>query len=114
VRAQARSTISPRRGVGSQQPRVAASFGTSSARLSGAPGVPGFGLSAKALLLHSSRHPQRLTIRSSRPRIVASAVCYTLRLHTSAAPLRGGLTQALGINGQTTSRTRVSKSKTCL
>jgi hypothetical protein len=37
-----------------------------------------------------------LTIRSSRPRIVASAMCFTLRLHMSAAPLRGGLTQALG------------------
>ena len=38
----------------------------------------------------------RLTIRSSRPRIVASAVCYALRLHTSTAPSRVGLTQALG------------------
>jgi hypothetical protein len=27
---------------------------------------------------------------------VASAVCFTLRLHTSAAPPQGGLTQALG------------------
>jgi hypothetical protein len=41
-------------------------------------------------------HPSRLTVRSSRPRIVASAVCFALRLHTSAAPPRGGLTQALG------------------
>jgi hypothetical protein len=38
----------------------------------------------------------RITIRPSRPRVVASAVCFTLRLHTSAAPPRGGLTQALG------------------
>jgi len=37
-----------------------------------------------------------LTIRSSRPHVVASAMCFTLRLHTSAAPPRGGLTQALG------------------
>ena len=40
--------------------------------------------------------PRRLTIRSSRPHVVASAMCFTLRLHTSAAPPRGGLTQALG------------------
>ena len=39
---------------------------------------------------------RHLTIRSSRPRVVASAVCYALRLHTSAAPPQGGLTQALG------------------
>jgi hypothetical protein len=38
-----------------------------------------------------------LTIRSSRPRIVASAMCFTLRLHMSAAPPRGGLTQALAL-----------------
>ena len=38
---------------------------------------------------------RHLTIRSSRPRVVASAVCFTLRLHTSAAPPQGGLTQAL-------------------
>ena len=37
-----------------------------------------------------------LTIRSSRPHVVASAMCFTLRLHTSAAPPRVGLTQALG------------------
>ena len=39
---------------------------------------------------------RRLTIRSSRPRVVASVTCYALRLHVSAAPSRGGLTQALG------------------
>ena len=38
----------------------------------------------------------RLTIRSSRPRVVASVMCFTLRLHMSAAPTQGGLTQALG------------------
>ena len=42
------------------------------------------------------RHPTRLTIRSSRPHVVAAAVCCALRLHTSAAPPRVGLTQALG------------------
>jgi hypothetical protein len=38
---------------------------------------------------------RRLTIRSSRPHVVASAMCFTLRLHMSAAPPRVGLTQAL-------------------
>ena len=41
-------------------------------------------------------YPTRLTIRSSRPHVVASAMCYALRLHMSAAPPRVGLTQALG------------------
>ena len=41
--------------------------------------------------------PRHLTIRSSRPRVVASAACFALRLHASAAPPRVGLTQALGI-----------------
>ena len=45
---------------------------------------------------HLYRHPTRLTIRSSRPRVVASAACFALRLHASTAPPRGGLTQALG------------------
>jgi hypothetical protein len=40
--------------------------------------------------------PRHLTIRSSRPHVVASAMCFTLRLHMSAAPPRVGLTQALG------------------
>ena len=39
---------------------------------------------------------RHLTIRSSRPHVVASAACFTLRLHASAAPPRVGLTQALG------------------
>ena len=39
---------------------------------------------------------RHLTIRSSRPHVVASAACFALRLHASAAPPRGGLTQALG------------------
>ena len=38
---------------------------------------------------------RHLTIRSSRPRVVASAACFALRLHASAAPPRVGLTQAL-------------------
>ena len=39
---------------------------------------------------------RHLTIRSSRPHVAASAMCFTLRLHMSAAPPRVGLTQALG------------------
>jgi hypothetical protein len=39
---------------------------------------------------------RHLTSRSSRPRVVASAMCFTLRLHMSVAPPQGGLTQALG------------------
>jgi hypothetical protein len=46
---------------------------------------------------------RRLTIRSSRPHVVASATCFTLRLHMSAAPPRVGLTQALGANRNMTS-----------
>jgi hypothetical protein len=42
--------------------------------------------------------PRHLTIRSSRPHVVASATCFALRLHASAAPPRVGLTQALGAN----------------
>ena len=38
----------------------------------------------------------RITVRPSRPHVVASAACFTLRLHASAAPPRVGLTQALG------------------
>jgi hypothetical protein len=57
---------------------------------------PGFGLSTSAPGLHPRRLPSRLTSRSSRPRVVASAMCFTLRLHMSAAPPQGGLTPALG------------------
>jgi hypothetical protein len=39
---------------------------------------------------------RHLTIRSSRPHVVAPAACFALRLHASAAPPRVGLTQALG------------------
>jgi hypothetical protein len=48
----------------------------------------------------SRRLPSRLTIRSSRPHVVASVMCFTLRLHMSAAPPQGGLTQALGTTGE--------------
>ena len=37
-----------------------------------------------------------LTIRSSRPRVAASAMCFALRSHMSATPTQGGLTPALG------------------
>ncbi|MEQ1766128.1 MAG: hypothetical protein ABL859_01750, partial [Methylotenera sp.] len=49
----------------------------------------------RALVAADKRHVA-LTIRSSRPRVVASAMCFTLRLHMSAAPPQGGLTPALG------------------
>jgi hypothetical protein len=49
-----------------------------------------------ALGFRSRRVPSRLTSRSSRPRVVASAACFALRLHASAAPPQGGLTPALG------------------
>ena len=58
--------------------------------------APGLRFSASASRLYPRRLPSRLTSRSSRPRVVASARCYTLRLHASAAPPQGGLTQALG------------------
>jgi hypothetical protein len=54
-------------------------------------------LSASPPGLQRYQCPTRLTIRSSRPRVVASAVCFALRLHTAAAPSRVGLTQALGL-----------------
>ena len=56
----------------------------------------GLRFSASSPGLHPRWLPSRLTSRSSRPRVVASAVCFTLRLHMSAAPPQGGLTQALG------------------
>ena len=69
---------------------------TSGERFSGA--RPGFPTSISVTLprFHSPRLPSRLTSRSSRPRIVASTACYTLRLHAVAAPLWVGLTPALG------------------
>ena len=57
---------------------------------------PGFGfrqVRRGSVRIGIHRH---LTIRSSRPHVVASAMCFTLRLHMSAAPPQGGLTQALG------------------
>ena len=63
----------------------------------GAPGFPGFGLSALSLVFRSSRVPSRLTIRSSRRRVSAS-----LKLPTARAILdlhccgRRGLTLVLG------------------
>ncbi len=56
----------------------------------------GLRFSASTPQLYPRRHPARLTSRSSRPRVVASAMCYALRLHMSAAPPQGGLTPALG------------------
>ncbi len=75
-----------------------APFGTSTARVQGAPGSPSFGLSALALAFRSSRVPSRLTVRSSRRRISASLKLAAVRA-ILAPHCRGrrGLTQALGV-----------------
>ena len=52
---------------------------------------------------------RHLTIRSSRPHVVASAACFTLRLHASAAPPRVGLTQALGAMVETEMATKIQE-----
>jgi hypothetical protein len=61
---------------------------TSGGRFSGA--RPGFPTSISATLprFHSPRLPSRLTSRSSRPHIVASTACFTLRC-TLLPPRRG-------------------------
>jgi hypothetical protein len=64
---------------------------------SGALGRLGFGSRSARPQFSATGFLPRLTIRSSRPRIVASAMCFTLRSHMSAAPPRGGLTQALAL-----------------
>jgi hypothetical protein len=64
--------------------------------LRGALGPCGFGFRKVRLGSTCIGIHRRLTIRSSRPHVVASAACFALRLHASAAPPRGGLTQALG------------------
>ena len=58
--------------------------------------MSGLRFSASSSAVRRRGVPSRLTSRSSRPRVVASATCYALRLHVSAAPPRVGLTQALG------------------
>jgi hypothetical protein len=70
--------------------------GRSSEKVARRAHASGLRLSASSPGFHPRWPPSRLTIRSSRPRVVASAMCFTLRLHMSAAPPRGGLTQALG------------------
>jgi hypothetical protein len=64
--------------------------------LRGALGPCGFGFRKVRLGSTCIGIHRRLTIRSSRPHVVASAACFALRLHASAAPPRVGLTQALG------------------
>jgi hypothetical protein len=59
-------------------------------------GCTGFGVSESHSVADIAWASNRLTTRSSRPRVVASAMCFTLRLHMSAAPPQGGLTPALG------------------
>jgi hypothetical protein len=56
----------------------------------------GLRFSANSPGLYPRWLPSRLTSRSSRPHVVASAMCFTLRSHMSAAPPQGGLTPALG------------------
>ena len=63
--------------------------------LQGRAQAPGLRFSAGSQGFRPRRHPSRLTSRSSRPRVVASAMCFTLRSHMSAAPPQGGLTPAL-------------------
>ena len=68
------------------------SVGTSLLRSSSS----GLRFSESASVVQRRGVPSRLTSRSSRPRVVASATCFALRLHVSAAPPQGGLTPALG------------------
>jgi hypothetical protein len=72
-------------------------FGSAAVSVRGAPGFPGFGLSALVLAVRSSRVPSRLTVRSSRRRISASLKLAAVRA-ILAPHCRGrrGLTQALG------------------
>ena len=59
-------------------------------------GVPASAFGKCARVRFAPASTCHLTTRSSRPRVVASAMCFALRLHMSAAPTQGGLTQALG------------------
>jgi hypothetical protein len=70
---------------------------TSDGKFTGArPGLPASAFGKCARVRFAPASTCHLTIRSSRPRVVASAMCFALRLHMSAAPPQGGLTQALG------------------
>jgi hypothetical protein len=71
-------------------------FGDGRGKFAGRAPASRLRLSASPPRLHPRRVPSRLTSRSSRPRVVAAAMCFALRLHMSAAPPQGGLTQALG------------------
>ena len=69
---------------------------TSDGKFTGArPGLPASAFGKCARVRFAPASTCHLTIRSSRPRVVASAMCFALRLHMSAAPPQGGLTQAL-------------------
>ena len=81
--------------VGLSAPDAVASV-TAGGEFAGRAQAAGLRFSASSSAVQRRRHPARLTSRSSRPRVVASATCYALRLHASAAPPQGGLTQALG------------------
>ena len=81
--------------VGLSAPDAVASV-TAGGEFAGRAQAAGLRFSASSSAVQRRRHPARLTSRSSRPRVVASATCFTLRLHVSAAPPQGGLTPALG------------------
>ena len=72
-------------------------FGTAPVRVRGALGVFGFGVSAAVPRRCSSRAPPRLTIRSSRRRVLASLKLTIVRaILAPHCRVRRGLTQALG------------------
>ena len=77
-------------------PYLAGGFGHGRLIVCGTRSIIRSSVSVNSSVVQRRRHPARLTSRSSRPRVVASAMCITLRLHISAAPPRVGLTQALG------------------
>ena len=77
-------------------PRLIHSFGDGRLQVRWRARAYGLRFSVSASAVQRRGVPSRLTSRSSRPRVVAAATCYALRLHVSAAPPQGGLTPALG------------------
>jgi hypothetical protein len=69
---------------------------TAGGKFAGRARAPGLRFSASPSRLHPRRLPSRLTSRSSRPHIVASTACFTLRYTLLPPPLWDGLTPALG------------------
>ncbi len=77
-------------------PRLIHGFGHSQLQVRRRAQASGLRFSVRSSVIQRRGVPARLTSRSSRPRVVASAMCFTLRSHMSAAPPQGGLTPALG------------------